>query len=332
VGVRLPPLNAIRAFEAAGRNQSFTLAAEELHVTSGAISRQIRTLEDHLGFTLFRRSHREVRLTPDAASYLEAVTDAFERMERATSKLIDARKQRLLHIHNSITFTLRWLVPRLSSFHSAHPTTEIRLSTALPSAADLMASPTDVTIQVRDDAAIRNLPNLLHYRLVDIEIVPVCSPQYRDRHGLGSDIASFQGVTLLHSNMRPNDWRSWIDAAGVSAVDPASGIRFESSSLTLQAAVEGVGMAIANRAFIGKELENGSLVAPYGLVFRDGSAFYLSCSHAAAELAHVSEFRDWLMHEIGQPLVPDDYAKPQAAAAPVRFSHASASDIELSHT
>lgn len=322
MAVRLPPLNAIRAFEAAGRNQSFTLAAEELHVTSGAISRQIRTLEDHLGFSLFRRSHREVRLTPDAAAYLEAVTDVFERLERATSRLIDARKLRLLHIHNSITFTLRWLVPRLSFFHSAHPTTEIRLSTALPSAADLMASPTDVTIQIRDDAAVRNLPMLHHHRLVDIELMPVCSPHYRDQHGLSADLSTFRDVTLLHSNMRPVDWRSWITKAGVAAVEPGSGIKFESSSLALQAAVEGVGMAIANKAFVTKELENGTLVAPYELVYSDGSAFYLSYSRAAARLPHVAEFRDWVTKEAGRP--------PLGGEAALPFPHASLRDSELS--
>ncbi|WP_298688586.1 LysR substrate-binding domain-containing protein [uncultured Sphingomonas sp.] len=294
---RLPPLNAVRAFESAGRNQSFTLAADELHVTSGAISRQIHTLEDHLGFELFRRSHREVRLTPEAAAYLETVSDALERIERGTSRLVDARKQRLLHIHNSITFTLRWLVPRLSGFHAAYPKTEIRLSTALPSAAELIASPTDVSIQIRDEASVQALSTLQHDRLIDIELSPVCSPEYRDRLRLRGGVESFKDVTLLHSMMRPNDWRSWLGLAGDSPMDPSSGIKFESSSLALQAAVEGVGVSIATRLFVTKELENGTLVTPYDLVFRDGSGFYLSYSQAAAQLPHVAEFRDWITGE-----------------------------------
>jgi LysR family transcriptional regulator, glycine cleavage system transcriptional activator len=294
--MRLPPLNAIRAFEAAGRTQSFTLAAEELHVTSGAISRQIHTLEDHLGFALFKRSHREVRLTPDAAVYLETISDVFERIERATARLYDARKQRLLHIHNSITFTLRWLVPRLSSFHSAHPKTEIRLSTALPSAADLAASPTDVTIQIRDEAAVKALPTLMHHRLVDIVLMPVCSPAYRAQHLPGNNPDMLKAATLLHSVMRGNDWRSWLrEAAGTMEVDPGSGIKFESSSLALQAAIEGVGVAIANRAFIQKEFDSGQLVAPFDLEYCDASAFYLSYSNAAAQVPQVAEFRDWVI-------------------------------------
>ena len=293
--MRLPPLNAIRAFEAAGRNQSFTLAAEELHVTSGAISRQIHTLEDHLGFALFKRSHREVRLTPDAAIYLETISDVFDRIERATARLSDARKQRLLHIHNSITFTLRWLVPRLSSFHRAHPKTEIRLSTALPSAADLAASPTDVTIQIRDEATARSLPTLTHHRLVDIELMPVCSPAYRAQHKLDADPEALAGTTLLHSVMRPNDWRSWLAEAGTTRVDAASGIRFESSSLALQAAIEGVGIAMGIRAFVQKDLDSGQLITPFALEYRDGSAFYLSYSHASARVSQVAEFRDWVI-------------------------------------
>jgi LysR family transcriptional regulator, glycine cleavage system transcriptional activator len=293
MAVRLPPLNAIRAFESAGRNQSFTLAAEELHVTSGAISRQIRTLEDHLGFQLFRRSHREVRLTPDAAAYLETITDVFERMERATSRLIDARKQRVLHIHNSITFTLRWLVPRLSSFHMTHPKTEIRLSTSLPSPADLGAS-TDVSIQIRDEEKVRELPALRHHRLVDVELIPVCNPHYLKQKKLHEGIDRISGSMLLHSMMRPNDWRSWLTAAGWGERDQELGIRFESSSHALQAAIEGVGMAIAIRSFVVKELENGTLVTPFDMTYRDGSAFYLAYSVNAEKLKHIAEFRDWV--------------------------------------
>lgn len=297
MAVRLPPLNALRAFEAAGRNRSFTIAADELHVTPGAISRQIRTLEDHLGFPLFLRSHREVKLTPDAAAYLETITDVFERMERATSRMIDTRKQRLLHIHNSITFTLRWLVPRLSAFHIAHPKNEIRLSTALPSAADLCAFPTDVSIQIRDEAKVAALPMLMHHRLVDVDLIPVCSPEYKARLGLGDDVEALQKATLLHSMMRANDWESWLAHVGARQVDANSGIKFESSSLALQSAIEGVGISIANRAFITKDLESGLLIAPFATSFKDGSAFYLSYSQAAAKLPQVAEFRDWMIAE-----------------------------------
>jgi LysR family glycine cleavage system transcriptional activator len=295
MAIRLPPLNAIRAFEAAGRNQSFTLAAEELFVTSGAISRQIRTLEDHLGFQLFRRSHREVKLTPDAAIYLETITDVFERMERATARLVDSRKQRVLHIHNSITFTLRWLVPRLSSFHVAYPKTEIRISTSLPSAADLAASSNDVSIQIRDAETVKSLPALHHHRLVDIDLIPVCSPQYCKDHRLNETMDNIAGTMLLHSVMRPNDWERWLRQANVTRIEPDSGIKFESSSHALQAAIEGVGMAIAIRSFVVKDLESGALITPFDLSLRDGSAFYLGYSRSAAKLPHVAEFRDWLI-------------------------------------
>jgi LysR family glycine cleavage system transcriptional activator len=295
---RLPPLNALRAFEAAGRNQSFTKAADELFVTPGAISRQIRALEDHLGFPLFQRNHREVRLTEQAAVYLEALTDVFNRMESATYRLIDARKQRLLHIHTAITFTLRWLVPRLSGFHGMHPKTEIRLSTTLPSAAELCAAPTDVIMHTKSEEwAAANAPVLISHRLVDIELVPVCSPQYKVRHGLGGSPAALANATLLHSSRRPNDWASWLEASKADSVDPMSGIRFESSSLAYQSAIEGIGVAIAMRAFVERDLEARLLVMPFTNVVRDGSAFYLTYSQAAANLPQVMEFRDWVTGE-----------------------------------
>ena len=294
----LPPLGALRAFEAAGRHQSFAKAADELHVTPGAISRQIHSLERHLGCMLFRRLHREVQLTPEASTYLATVSDLFRQVERATQRLVDSRRQRLLHIHAAITFTLRWLLPRLSAFHTRHPRCEIRLSASLPSNAELNELPTDVMIRILDEAAVAAAaPALLAHRLVDIELVPVCTPRYRDQHRLGEPGASLQKATLLHSSARSGDWSAWLQHSGMAGVDAHSGIRFESSSLAYQGALEGIGVAIAMRAFVANDLDCGRLVAPFGFGYRDGSAFYLTYSRAAASLPQILEFRDWIVAE-----------------------------------
>jgi LysR family glycine cleavage system transcriptional activator len=299
MATRLPPLNALRAFEAAGRNQSFAKAAEELYVTPGAVSRQIRTLEAFVGFSLFNRNHREVQLTPEADHYLQIISDAFKQIETATHRLADTRKQRLLHIHAAITFTLRWLLPRLAGFHAKSPHNEIRLSASLPTNAELSVAPTDVTIRIKnEESAAAAAPQLITHRLVDIELIPVCSPGYRDSHELrGAPAVALRRATLLHSTARPDDWGSWLQAAGARDIDPHAGINFASSSLAYQGALEGIGVAVAMRAFVESDLQAGRLVTPFQFALRNGEAFYLTYSATGAQLPQVLDFRDWVMAE-----------------------------------
>ena len=293
---RFPALNALRALEAAGRHVSFTRAAEELNVTPGAISRQIRGLEDILGFPLFERNYREVKLTPECAIYVESLTDTFAQLERATRRLVDSRKQNYLHIHVAITFTLRWLVPRLIQFHALHPTREVRTSTVLPREDELIFMPTDVSIQIRNEQIVKAAaPALIAHRLVDIELVPVCSPQLLEKHGSGRDPSFWKAVKILQSSARPNDWGTWLTAANVTNIDPQGGIRFESSSLAYQAAIEGIGVAMGMRALVAEDLKSGRLVKAHPLVFPTETSFYLVYSQAAAKMAQVKEFRDWIV-------------------------------------
>jgi len=292
---RLPPLNALRMLEAAGRLASFTRAAEELHVTPGAVSRQIRLLEDTLGFPLFERHHREVRLSARAAAYVEQLSDSFRQMERATVRLIEQHQQPLLNVHIAITFTLRWLVPRLAAFHARHPRQEIRLSTALPTAQELAAS-TDVCLQMRSPAMIAaGAPLLAAHRLFDIELVPVCSPALMREGALDGRMGAIRDHMLLHSNARPDDWAAWMQAAGLREADARSGIFFESSSLAYQAALEGVGIAIGMKRLVEADLAAGRLVMPSGFVHRTDLAFHLLYAKSAATHAPVAAFRDWIL-------------------------------------
>jgi LysR family glycine cleavage system transcriptional activator len=288
-------MNALRAFEAAGRHVSFTRAAEELHVTPGAISRQIKLLEDSLGVELFERTNRDLRIPEASRAYVAALTEAFEHIEAATKRLLNARRERSLHIHCSMTFTLRWLVPRLPLFHKLYPTREIRLTTSLapPPVHLLNTGDVDVVIQLgRGD-----WEGLVSHRLAGSELVPVCSPKLIASGAPLRRASDLKSHTLLHSLARPDDWRYWIAAAGAAGVDASRGLRFESSSLAYQAAMEGLGVAIGQMALVIDDLEAGRLVPAFDFVFQNGTAYYLTYSPYSAKSHRLVEFRDWIMDQ-----------------------------------
>jgi LysR family glycine cleavage system transcriptional activator len=299
----LPPLNALKTLEAAGRLMSFARAADELNVTPGAVSRQIRTLEDILGFALFDRNHREVRLSSAGRAYVEALTDSFRQMERATRRLVEHHRQEALHVHIAITFTLRWLVPLLPAFHARHPRQQIRLSTAIPNPDELAAS-NDVSVQIRSEAQlVASSATLVGHRLFDIDLVPVCSPSLIAAGEVNGRRNALAGFTLLRSYVRPSDWGDWLTAAGMPDIDPHAGICFESSSLAYQAAIEGIGIAIAMRRLVEADLAVGRLVIPYDYTHPTNTSLCLLYSNAAASVRRVAEFREWLLAAIEpQPL------------------------------
>lgn len=296
---RLPPLNALRAFEAAGRHLSFTRAADELLVTPGAVSRQVRSLEDQLGIQLFERNHREVKLTKAAETYCSELSDLFDHVERITKRVsADTLQNRELHVYASMTFTLRWLMPRLASFHASNPKQEIRLTAALPRAIDLLAGDIDIAItsfpQVDDSIMCR--------KLVDIDFLPVCSPKLLTGRRLPLILDDLDQFTLLDSLARPDAWERWLSHAGVDAQLPGNTIAFESSSLAYQAAIEGIGIAMGMKALVQDDLDAGRLVAPFDCVLRNAAAFHLVFPKRVAELPQVKRFRNWVVGQVsGRP-------------------------------
>ncbi len=292
---RLPPLNALRAFEAAGRHVSFTRAADELHVTPGAISRQIKTLEDFLGVELFERGNRDLRITDAGRAYVGSLTEIFERINGATTRLLNAHRERPLHVHCAMTFTLRWLMPRLPRFHKLNPKREIRLTTTLaPAPMHLLDSgDVDLTIQLgRGD-----WDGLVAHRLAGGELIPVCSPKLFPKTLALARVGELRGQMLLHSLARPEDWRDWLEAAGASGIDPARGLRFETSALAYQAAIDHMGVAIGQMALVIGDLEAGRLVPAVDFVFQSGNAYYLTYIESAAKNPQLIEFRDWIIRE-----------------------------------
>jgi LysR family transcriptional regulator, glycine cleavage system transcriptional activator len=288
---RLPPLNALRTFESAARHVSFIHAAEELAVTPGAVSRQVKALELWLGAPLFRRAHRQVSLTPLGRSYLEAIGEPLEALAMATDRAIRREATRPLAIYCYPTFALRWLVPRWARFYDAHPEIDVQLTTSLQPV-DFGRDDYDAAIRVGDRLDAQ--PGLAAIKLVDVELIPVCSPEIGESLKRQSDLAD---ATLLHNAPRPQDWRRWLELAGIEGIDPDAGPRFDSLNLSIQAAIGGVGVGIAIRALVEEELASGRLIQPFGPSRLSSRPFYLTYPSHRARDKRLAAFAEWLNAE-----------------------------------
>lgn len=299
MGRRLPPLNALRAFEAAARHLSFTKAAEELGITPSAISHQIRGLEALLGVRLFRRMSRSLMLTDEGQSYLPALRDAFDAIHAATSRLAARKLAGPLTVSLLSSFAVRWLIPRLPRFQASHPEIEVRLST----------TPRPVDFRREDvDCAIRHgrgqWPGLAADLLLSENLFPVCSPKLlAGRHPLKAprDLAHH---SLFQVAMRRDDWRIWLNAVGITDIDPDRGPVFESSDLALRAAAEGLGVTIASSALVEDDLKTGRLVVPFDVRLPTDSGYYFVAPEDRREQPKVAAFRAWLLDEVQRDLRP----------------------------
>jgi LysR family glycine cleavage system transcriptional activator len=291
---RLPPLNAIRAFESVARHLSITHAADELNVTPGAVSRQIRALEEFLGLDLFVRGHRQITLTHSGEQYFRAVARMIEDLRGATKKLMSPPLRRQIKVRAYTTFAMQWLIPRLASFHAEHPKIEVLLTASL--------EPVDF-YKEDIDAAIRlgsgEWPNCNCYVLSDNRLAPVCSPSLL-QHGPGlntpADIAQY---TMLHSIARPEDWRYWLEASGVSRdVDALAGMSYQSSSMVYAAAAGGQGIAMAQLFLVEKELRDGTLIRPFEQIVDMGVyTYYLLTPKHREESDDTRVFREWILEQ-----------------------------------
>jgi LysR family transcriptional regulator, glycine cleavage system transcriptional activator len=291
---RLPPLNAVRAFEAAARHLSVTGAATELHVTPGAVSRQVQALERFLGIALFKRGHREISLTRRGEEYYKTVSKSLLLLQGATSREKQAARKRPLKIRAYITFAVRWLIPRLSGFHATHPSLELLLTASL-----------DEVDFSRDDldGAIRlcagGWPGVRAYRLVSNILAPVCSPALL-RSGLPlKSPADLPRHTLLHSIARPDDWAHWLRANGAGEkLDAYAGQTYQSSELAYQAAIEGQGIAMAQLVLVEKDLAGKRLVRPLRKTLdMESFTYYLLTPADRPESPQLKQFREWLVDQ-----------------------------------
>jgi LysR family glycine cleavage system transcriptional activator len=289
----LPSLNALRAFEAAGRLLSVQLAAEELHVTPAAVSRHIKLLEDQLNLTLFDRGHRSITLTPMGERYLVDIARAFEAMRTATVNLTGSQHGRHLKIRAYTTFARNWLIPRLSSFHVQHPDIEVILSTSVQPV-DFKTDDVDAAIRLSHAPS----SDIGFDRLLQNELVPVCSPEFLRAHPelTNETPEALRKVPLLHSLARREDWAKWLHAAGVKGVNPLGGLSYESSVLAYFAATQGHGVAIAQRVLITEDLDSGRLVMPFSFALDEGAfTYYLVYPKSRTSSPEFTAFREWLL-------------------------------------
>jgi len=299
---RLPPLNALRAFEAAARHLSFKKAAEELHITPAAISQQVRGLEDHVGRPLFRRITRGLVLTEAGAAAAPLLTEGLDRLADGAARMRDVPQSRILTVSVAPSLAAKWLVPRMERFRETYPEFDVRLD-ATNALSSFRGDGVDVALRFGGGS----YPGLHAERLIAETAFPVCSPDLLE-HGpplaVPGDLAAH---TLLHiqwamdSETAPN-WQMWLRAAGIDTVDPSRGPRFSHDSMAVQAAIEGHGVALAVSTLVADDLAAGRLVRPFPPTINEDTAFgyHLVYPHDNATDPRVRAFHDWISAEIGQ--------------------------------
>ena len=291
---RLPPLNALKAFEAAARHESFTRAAEELNVTQGAVSHQVKALEAVLGLALFTREPRRLVITQAGRDYLNIVRDALDRIAVGTDQLLQRQSSGILTVSTSPNFASKWLVHRLGRFAEQHPAIDLRIGAALH---HIDFSREDVDVAVRH--AESPDAGLDCQRLYEEELFPVCSPALLDADLPLRSPADLTRLTLLHLDNR-QDWLKWFKAAGVSVPDLSRGPVLNQASMVIDAAVDGQGVALARTGLAARDLIAGRLVRPVPLSLPVSYAYWIVCPKATANLPKIKIFRDWLLTEAAE--------------------------------
>jgi LysR family glycine cleavage system transcriptional activator len=289
---QLPPLTALPAFDAAARHLSFTRAAAELNLTHGAISRAIRNIEDRLGVLLFERGTRSMRLTPAGAAYAAEIGAALDRIGAATIVATAHRSAGVLNVSTSDGFAGRWLVPRLHRFHRAHRDFDVRLSTS-GAFADFVRDGIDIAIRY----GMGNYEGVVSEFLSDEDVSPVCSPALlQGEHPLRAP-ADLRHHTLIHDNFRIG-WATWLRRAGLDDINPESGVKFDSATFAVEAAVHGEGVLLGRSALVSAELATGRLVRPFDLALKSAWKYYVVYPEGALRQKKVRAFRDWLFAEM----------------------------------
>jgi LysR family glycine cleavage system transcriptional activator len=292
----LPPLNALRAFEATARHLSFSKAAQELHVTPAALSHQVRGLEDMLGLKLFHRRARSIELTAPARLIYPGVRSGFEAIREAIDRLGRGREDRILVVSAAPGLTAKWLVPRLYRFLARHPDIETRITASI-GYANFTSDGVDVGIRLSSGVH----PELYVEKLSEEWLLPLCSPRLLDgKRPLRSprDLAHFPLIQVDLPGLVPT-WSDWMEMAGVGGIDTSRGLRLNVADHALDAASEGVGVVLAYKMVAARDIVLGRLVAPFGPeVPVPGRAYYFVCCRGQEKRAPVKAFRDWLFAEI----------------------------------
>ena len=291
----LPPLNGLRAFEAAARHLSFSRAAEELFVTPAAISHQIKGLEDYFGVTLFRRLPRAVILTEEAQSVLPVITEAFDKLDQAALMLKENETSGVLTVTSAPTFAAKWLLPNLPAFSDAYPDINVRLDARLETV-DFDREGVDIGIRLGSG----KYPGMRTDKLFAETVVPVCHPKFLEgAHPLCTP-SDLKHHRLLHVDWGKKiegpvpGWMMWLQAVGVDDVDPTRGPVFTVEEMAIAAAVQGSGIALGSTYAVREEIAKGALVIPFARSIEASAAYWVVTPERTSERPMVKAFRTWI--------------------------------------
>lgn len=288
------PLVALRAFEAVARLGGVRRAAQELGVTEGAVSQQLRALETALSVPLVRRAaDRRLTLTGQGAGLLRSLTAAFDLMEQGVREVEAARSPRRLRVRVLPTLAIRWLIPRLGGFYQRHGDIDIDIEVFTAAERETAIDPEDDFVAWQ---GMGGWPGVRSELLFRDAFLPVCAPAAAATLRTPGALA---GSTLLHSMLRPEAWRIWLDAKGYGGLEPKAELRFANAALAYQAAMEGLGVAIAQQAYVEGDLRDGRLVAPWPDTVRTAEAYYLVCAREKADLPRHRAFLAWIGQGVG---------------------------------
>jgi LysR family glycine cleavage system transcriptional activator len=311
----IPPLKSLRYFACAARHLSFSKAADELHVTHSAISHQIKALEEHLGTKLFRRHGRGLRLTEAGQAYFPAVQDSFDRLADASIKLSRRKTAGPLTVTCMPSFAARWLVPHLGNFRARHPDIDVRIG-ADEKVVDFTRDEVDVAIR----HGLGKWPGVMADRLLSETHFPVCSPKLLEGpNAIREPMDLFKHSLLRDYDWRGNFWNDWFRAAGLGNIDFGHSLSFNNSALMIQAAIDGLGVALTQQILVGDDLKAGRLVKPFELQIETDYAYWVVMPPQYRSRPKVAAFRNWILEELTGQVSTDDFtvqpadeAKPSA--------------------
>lgn len=291
--LRLPPLNTLRSFEAAARTGSFVQAAQELAVTSSAVSHQIKGLENYLGVSLFDRVKRHAQLTPSGEKYLTSIKHALREIAEATEQLKSSVETDTITISMTPHFLTRWMMPRLGKFQDLYPEIELQINASM-GLIDFDKSSTDMAIYFGNG----NWPDVQVHFLKDIYLVPICSPAIISQRKPLSDPQDIRHHPLIHVSKRLPEWSQWLELAGVKFKERRKGLQLSNSMLTNAAAAEKLGIALGDPTLLGPEIESGKLIIPFDLPLNIHRSFYLVYQKDRTLSYAMNVFKQWVMLEM----------------------------------
>jgi LysR family glycine cleavage system transcriptional activator len=325
---RLPPLNALRAFEMAARHMSFSVAASELNVTQSAISRQIKTLEDFLGIELFKRLPRSLGLTEAGARFAEPLHNAFDQLYEATATVMHPHRPATLNINVLPTFAMKWLIPRLLHFTAANPNIEVRMITSIRPA-DFRMEENDIAIRVaplsqgrkNDQSPIdlvmtQNWADVRSMPFLPDTLIAVCSPALLARGPAIKAPGDLRHHMLLQIATREKAWPFWLESMGLDTSAFVEHTSYGHFFMTIQAAIEGKGVALVPNIFVESELKSGMLVPLFGGKGVLAGAYYFLCRESQWRNSKIERFREWLLKEAG----PIDWKHEAKSALQIQSS------------